>query len=104
MNKINPFLERKAIPIDKFISTDDYSPTPYDKNKTSPYTKTRIILLNGAEFEQNWFLHQFSRNCNNNDLRREISLIRRHEQHQQKTISGLKPIDESDLETTIAYE
>lgn len=104
MNKINPFLERKAIPTDKFICTDDYSPTPYDKNKTSPYTKTRIILLNGAEFEQNWFLHQFSRNCNNNDLRREISLIRRHEQHQQKTISGLKPIDESDLETTIAYE
>ena len=31
-------------------------------------------------------------------------MIRRHEQHQQKIISGLKPIDESDLETTISYE
>ena len=104
MNKVNPFYEKNAIPVDKFISVDDYSPIPYDKHTTSPYTKTRIILLNGTEFEQNWFLHAFNRNCNNNDLRRAIALIRRHEQHQQKTISGLKPIDESDLETTIGYE
>lgn len=104
MNKINPFLEKNAIPVEKFSSVNDYSPIPYDKNKTSPFTKTRIILLNGAEFEQTWFLHQLNRTSNNNDLRREISLIRRHEQQQQKVISGLKPIDESDLETTIAYE
>lgn len=104
MNKVNPFLEKNTIPVDKFVSVSEYSPKPYDKTKTSPFTKTRIILLNGAEFEQNWFLHQFNRNCNNNDLRREIALIRRHEQHQQKIISGLKPIDETDLETTIAYE
>ncbi len=104
MNKVNPFLEKNAIGVDKFVSVSDYCPKAYDKKKTSPYTKTRIILLNGTEFEQTWFLHQFSRNCNNNDLRREIALIRRHEQHQQKIISGLKPIDETDLETTIAYE
>jgi len=104
MNKVNPFLEKEAIPIDKFISVDEYSPKPYDKLKTSPYTKTRIILLNGAEFEQSWFLHQFNRNCNNNELRKEIALIRRHEQQQQKLISALKPIDETDLETTIGYE
>lgn len=104
MNKVNPFLEKNAVPVDKFVSVSDYSPKPYDKLKTMPYTKTRIILLNGTEFEQNWFLHQFNRNCNDNDLRREIALIRRHEQHQQKIISGLKPIDETDLETTIGYE
>lgn len=104
MNKINPFLEKKAIPVDKFVSVSEYSPRPYDKNTSSPFTKTRIILLNGAEFEQNWFLHQFSRNCSNNDIRREIAQIRRREQQQQKIISGLKPVDETDLETTIAYE
>lgn len=104
MNKVNPFYEKKATPIDKFLSVEDYSPKPYDKHKTSPYTKTRIILMNGTEFEQTWFLHQFSRCCNCNELRREIALIRRHEQQQQKLISGLKPIDESDLETTIGYE
>ncbi len=104
MNKINPFFEKNAIAVGDFASVQDYSPIPYDKNTTSPYTKTRIILLNGAEFEQTWFLHQFSRMCNNNDIRRDISLIRRHEQQQQKIISGLKPVDETDLETTIAYE
>lgn len=104
MNKVNPFYEKNAVPVDGFASVADYSPVPYDKNAASPYTKTRIILLNGAEFEANWFLHQFGRNCNNNDLRRDIALIRRHEQHQQKIISGLKPIDETDLETTIGYE
>ena len=104
MNKVNPFYEKNAIPVDKFVSIEDYYPKAYDKNTTSPYTKTRIILLNGTEFEQAWFLHQFQRTCNNNDIRREIALIRRHEQHQQKIISGLKPIDESDLETTIGYE
>lgn len=104
MNKVNPFYEKNAVPVDAFASVADYSPVPYDKNAASPYTKTRIILLNGAEFEANWFLHQFGRNCNNNDLRRDIALIRRHEQHQQKIISGLKPVDETDLETTIGYE
>ena len=104
MNKINPFYEKDAISVEKFASIDDYSPKAYDKLTTSPYTKTRIILLNGAEFEQSWFLHQFHRNCNNNDLRREIALIRRHEQQQQKIISALKPIGETDLETTIGYE
>lgn len=104
MNKINPFYEKKAIAVDKFSSVEEYSPKSYDKLKTSPYTKTRIILLNGTEFEQSWFLHQFHRHCNNNDLRRDIALIRRHEQQQQKTISGLKPVDETDLETTIGYE
>ena len=60
--------------------------------------------MSGTEFEQNWFLHQFSRHCNNNELRREIASVRRHEQQQQKRIASLKPINETDLETTIAYE
>ncbi len=104
MNKVNPFYEKNLKSPEKFLSVKDYSPKPYDKKIVSPYTKTRIILLNGAEFEQTWFLHQFHRNCPCNDLRREIALIRRHEQQQQKLISALKPIDETDLETTIGYE
>lgn len=104
MNKINPFTEKNAAPVDKFMSVEEYSPKPYDKKKASPYTKTRVILLNGAEFEQTYFLHNFHRSCDNDDLRKEIALIRRHEQQQQKVISSLKPIDETNLETTIGYE
>lgn len=104
MNKVNPFYEKGAVSVEKFVAVDDYALKAYNKETTDPYTKTRIILLNGAEYEQTWFLHQMYRRCSCNDLRRDISLIRRHEQHQQKMISSLKPIDETDLETTIAYE
>ena len=80
------------------------APKSYDKLATSPYTKTRVILMNGTEFESNWFLHQLSRHCLNNDIRRIAAQVRRQEQQQQKRISALKPIDETQLETTIAYE
>ncbi len=79
-------------------------PKPYDKRTTSPYTKTRVILMNGCATENIFFLHQFNRNCNNNDLRRELAKLRRIEQQQQKKIQCLKPIDENILDTTIIYE
>lgn len=51
-----------------------------------------------------WFSHQFSRHCQNNDLRRELALVRKSEQAQQKIGACVKPKDESVLETTIGYE
>lgn len=79
-------------------------PTPYCKQTVDPYTKIRIILMNGIEVESTMFKHQFHRNCRNNDLRRDLALSRYIEQQQQKHINWLKPIDESALETTIGYE
>lgn len=101
---MNPF-EYKTKPIDEyFMNWKQMYPKAYNKKTTSPYTKTRIILMNGTEFESNWFLHQFARNCNDNDLRREIALVRSQEQQQQKRISCLKPLNENMLEETIGYE
>ena len=79
-------------------------PTPYNKREVDPYTKTRIILMNGTEFEANWFSHQLARHTDNNDLRREIALTRETEKQQQLKISLLKPASESILEHTIGYE
>lgn len=101
---MNPFQFKTKEVEEYFMNWDMMYPKAYDKKKTSPYTKTRVILLNGTEFESNWFLHQFARNCNDNDLRREIAIVRAQEQQQQKRISCLKPINENMLETTIAYE
>jgi hypothetical protein len=101
---MNPF---KELPKDSKLSYPSWAGIavkPYDKNATDPYTKTRIILMNGTEFESNWFLHQFHRHCLNNDLRRVIAQVRRQEQFQQKKLSALKPIDETILEHTIGYE
>lgn len=102
--KFNPF-EEKPIKIEKcFEDWKKLSPRPYDKNEVDPYTRVRCILMNGTEFEMNWFMHQFARHNADNDLRRDLAMIRRSEQQQQKKISALKPIDESILETTIGYE
>ena len=42
-------------------------PKPYSKHEVDPYTKVRIILMNGIEAEAIIFSHQFHRNCNNNE-------------------------------------
>ncbi len=101
---MNPFKE-KSYNIEKCV--DDWKklyPTAYNKHDTDAYTKVRTILLNGAEFEECWFMHQIARHTTNNDLRRDIALLRRLEQQQQKRLSFFKPKDESALETTISYE
>lgn len=100
----NPFNE-KPIPVDKwFMDWDTMYPCSYNKETTNPYTKCRIVLMNGTEFEAQWFSRNFSRHCADNDLRRELALVRRCEQQQQKRISCLKPKNESVLEHTITYE
>lgn len=101
---MNPFLEKPIKTDNLFKDWKKIYPKPYNKNEVDPYTKTRIILMNGTEYEAVWFSHNFSRHCTNNELRREIAVIRRSEQQQQKMISVLKPADESILETTINYE
>ena len=88
----------------KFTSIKNLAVKPYDKNQADPYTKARVILMNGTEFEAIWFLHQFNRHCLNNEIRCALAYVRRQEQQQQKRIASLKPINESILETTIAYE
>lgn len=100
----NPFLE-KTVSVEKtFMNWDQLQPRSYDKAETDPYTKCRIILMNGTEFEAQWFSRNFSRHCHNNELRRELAMTRRSEQQQQKRISGLKPKNETILEHTISYE
>ena len=89
---------------DYFYSLKKMYPTAYDKDKTDPYTKTRVILMNGTEYESVWFMHQFARHCNEPEILKSLAIIRNQEQWQQKRIACLKPIDESILETTIGYE
>lgn len=101
---MNPIEEKSRDINSYFMDWKKMYPKAYDKNKVSPYTKTRVILMNGTEFESNWFLHQFARHCDNPELKREIALVRAQEQQQQKRISCLKPLNEGILEATIAYE
>ena len=99
----NPF-EEKGDKITAYENWKQLYPRAYDKNATDPKTKMRVILMNGTEFEAQWFLHNMARHIADNELRRELAVIRRAEQQEQKKLSYLKPKDENILETTIAYE
>ncbi len=101
---MNPFKEKTKKPEEYLSSLEKLYPKQYDKNTTDPYTKTRIILACGAEYEANWHSHQMQRHNDNMDLRRSLALVRFVEKQQQQYLAQLKPADESILETTIAYE
>ena len=101
---MNPFTEKGRKITESFQNWKQLYPRAYDKREVDPYTKARIILMNGTEFEANWFSHNFARHVCDNDLRRELALTRAVEKQQQSKVSLLKPCDESILEHTIAYE
>lgn len=101
---MNPFNEKPKSIEGTLQNWQQLYPKAYNKREVDPYTKTRIILMNGTEFEANWFSHQFARHTDNNDLRRDLALTRYVEKQQQLKISLLKPKNESILEHTIGYE
>ncbi|HBG26402.1 MAG: hypothetical protein A2Y10_06460 [Planctomycetes bacterium GWF2_41_51] len=100
----NP-LKEKGIPLEKQIeSWQQVNPEPYDKDQVHPYTRTRIILMNGIEVEAAIFKHQFARHCSDPDINKQLALTRAIEQQQQKVVNWLSPANESTLEVTIGYE
>lgn len=101
---MNPIKEKSKSLENSFLPLKKMYPKSYNKKTTSPYTKTRVILMNGTEFESNWFMHNFARHCDVPEICQALAVVRRQEQQQQKRISLLKPVNESILETTIAYE
>ncbi len=101
---MNPIKEKSKSLENSFLPLKKMYPKSYNKEKTSPYTKTRVILMNGTEFESQWFMHNFARHCDEPEILSTLAVVRRQEQQQQKRISCLKPINESILETTISYE
>ncbi len=101
---MNPFIEKPITLLNSFQNWKQLYPKSYNKYDIDPYTKARIILMNGTEFEANWFSHNFARHTTNNDLRRELAITRSIEKQQQIKISLLKPANETALEHTISYE
>ncbi|HIR65681.1 MAG TPA: hypothetical protein IAC95_02170 [Candidatus Fimimonas gallinarum] len=101
---MNPFVEKPIKTAEDFYGWNNMALKPYNKFDVDPYTRVRIILANGAEYEAVWFSHQFHRHERDNDLRRDLATLRRKEQQQQKRIASLKPIGEGILEHTIGYE
>lgn len=101
---MNPFAQKAPSVDATFESLPALYSKAYDPREVDPYTKCRIILMNGTEFEAVKFGHQMVRHCENPELRAELAMTRRTEQQQQKKLACLKPISETVLEHTIGYE
>jgi hypothetical protein len=100
----NPLAE-KGIPLEKQLRNwSELNVQPYDKEQVDPYTRTRVIAMNGIEVESIIFSHQFARHTDNPEIKKALALTRRVEQQQQKAVNWLTPGDETTLENTIAYE
>jgi len=100
----NP-LEESGIPVEEqFRDWSELNVEPYDKATVDPYTRTRVILMNGAEVESILFSHQFARQTDDLALKQLLAMGRRIDQQQQKAVNGLNPGDQTPLETTIGYE
>jgi len=101
---VNP-LDQKGIAVpDQFRNWSELNPTPYDKHTVDPYTRTRVILMNGVEVESILFSHQFARHTDHPELKRALAEGRRADAQQQRAVNGLNPGEQTPLETTIGYE
>ena len=88
---MNPFEMKPERKAELFVDWEKLWVRPYSKREVDPYTRTRVILMNGTEFENVWFSHQFSRATGDNELRRKLALIRRSEQQRYTEIMPGRP-------------
>jgi hypothetical protein len=101
---MNPFKE-KGIPLEEQIRNwKQVVLPPYVKQEVDAFTRARVILMNGIEMEAGVFGHSYARVCEDVELKKLLSQVRRVEHQQQNTVQWLNPADQSILETTIGYE
>jgi len=100
----NP-LEQQGVALDQqFRSWRELNVEPVDIEGGDPYTRCRIVVMNGIEVESIMFSHQFARHTDNPEVKRALALSRRAEQMQQKADNWLLPGSDGPIETTIVYE
>jgi hypothetical protein len=100
----NP-LDEKGLPLEKqILNWEKVNVDPFHPTDVHPYTRTRVILMNGIEVEGAIFKHQFARHCDDNELRRKLAATRRVEQQQQKMVNWLIPGEQTPLEVTLGFE
>ncbi len=102
----NPLAER-GLPLERqFRNWSELNVEPYDTRSVHPYTRCRVIVMNGIEVEAIIFSHNFNRNTADVELKQRLQMIRRVEQQQQKSVNWLIPgeAQENAVEVTIGYE
>ncbi|MCX9010397.1 MAG: hypothetical protein OIN66_04660 [Candidatus Methanoperedens sp.] len=102
--RFRPF-EEEGTPIeDQFMNWNSMIRPPYNKNSVDAYTRARVILMNGIENNSILMSHAVARMTDNDEIKRQLALIRRVDSQQQQTVNWLTPADQTVLETTLGYE
>jgi rubrerythrin len=100
----NPLNER-GIPLERqFRNWSELNVAPYDTRDVHPYTRCRVIAMNGIEVEAIINSHNFNRHTADTGIKQKLAMVRRVEQQQQKAVNWLIPAQETPLERTIGYE
>src|SRR5690606_2400000 len=100
----NPLHER-GIPLERQLRNwSELNVAPFDTRNVDPYTRCRVIFMNGIEVEAIINSHQFNRHTADTRIKQNLAMVRRIEQQQQKAINWLIPADESVIANTIGYE
>ncbi|MFA7429703.1 MAG: hypothetical protein WCZ23_06080 [Rhodospirillaceae bacterium] len=100
----NP-LKEKGIPLDRQLRNwSELNIEPYRMEEVDPYTRTRVIAMNGVEVEAVMFSHCMARHTIDTGLKKIIGQTRRIEQQQQKVCNWLIPGEENTVENTLGYE
>ena len=87
----NP-LEQRGIPLDKQLRNwRELDVPPIDPDRCDPYTRCRIIAMNGIEVEAILFSHQLARNTVDPEIKRQLAQTRYVEAQQQKVVNWLCP-------------
>lgn len=98
-------LTEKGMPIDQQLrSWSEQVLQPFDPLGVDPYTRCRVILMNGVETESIMFSHQFARHTDVREILEALALSRRVEQQQQTAVNWLIPGEQTTLEVTLGYE
>ncbi|MEO3791136.1 hypothetical protein ABGB14_13030 [Nonomuraea sp. B10E15] len=98
-------LQERGVPLDEQVRDwRELDVTPIDADRCDPYTRCRIITMNGIEVEAMMFSHHLARHCPDVELKQQLARVRYIEAQQQKAVNWLLPGSASVLETTIAYE
>ena len=66
----DPLAEKGIAVEEQFRNWSELNVEPYDKLAVDPYTRTRVILMNGIEVESIMFSHQFARHTDNLEINR----------------------------------
>src|SRR3954462_16005440 len=87
----NP-LDHKGVPLDQQLRNwRELDVEPIDPEAVDPYTRCRIITMNGIEVEAIMFSHQFARNCPDLDVKRQLASPRFGENQQQRVFNWRWP-------------